>query len=194
MWDERYDSDDYVYGTQPNDFLKQSAQKLPIGKTLCLGEGEGRNAVYLASLGHQVTAVDASAKGLEKARNLAVQKGVVIETVHADLNDYVIGIEEWDVIVSIFFHVPEMLRKLVHEKVTSGLRKNGIYILEAYTPDQLHYATGGPSVREMMMDMASLEQELKGLTLLHGKELVREIHEGKFHHGMGAVVQLIAMK
>jgi SAM-dependent methyltransferase len=194
MWDQRYARDTYAYGTQPNDFLRQSAASLPVGRTLCIGEGEGRNAVYLASLGHQVTAVDASLVGLEKARRLAGRNGVEIETIHADLADYEFAAGGWDAIVSIFCHLPPPLRAWVHRQAVKALTPGGVFVLEAYTPDQLRYATGGPATTEMMMDLASLQPELQGLEFLHGVETQRDIHEGEFHQGRGAVVQVIAVR
>jgi SAM-dependent methyltransferase len=194
MWDQRYARDTYAYGTEPNDFLRQAAASLPVGTTLCLGEGEGRNAVYLAALGHQVTAVDASLVGLEKARRLAERKGVEITTIHADLADYDFAAGRWDLIVSIFCHLPPPLRTRVHRQAVKALTPGGAFVLEAYTPDQLHYATGGPPTAEMMMDLASLQQELQGLEIIHGVETLREIHEGEFHQGRGAVVQVIAIR
>ena len=87
MWDERYASEDYAYGTEPNDFLREVAPRLPVGKTLCLGEGEGRNAVFLAGLGHRVTALDGSRVGLEKARRLAADRGVAIVLISSDMEE-----------------------------------------------------------------------------------------------------------
>jgi SAM-dependent methyltransferase len=194
MWDERYSSEQFAYGKEPNDFLREVVDRLPVGRTLCLAEGEGRNAVFLATRGHDVTAVDMSLVGLEKANRLAEERDVTIETVHADLADFSIIPEDWDVIVSIFAHLPPALRRQVHQEVVAGLRPGGIFLLEAYTPEQLRYGTGGPPVEEMMMTLRNLEQELDGLEWLHAKELVREVHEGEFHHGDGAVVQLIGRK
>ena len=194
MWDRRYARDTYAYGTEPNDFLRQSAASLPVGRTLCIGEGEGRNAVYLATLGHQVTAVDASLVGLEKAKRLAGRKGVEIETTHADLADYAFAAGRWDAIVSIFCHLPPPLRSRVHCQVVKALTAGGVFVLEAYTPEQLHYATGGPATTEMMMDLDSLQLELQGLEIIHGVETLRDIHEGELHRGRGAVVQVIAVR
>jgi 2-polyprenyl-3-methyl-5-hydroxy-6-metoxy-1,4-benzoquinol methylase len=194
MWDQRYSRDNYAYGTKPNDFLMEMSDKLPTGKVLCLAEGEGRNAVWLAEQGHQVTAVDASKVGLQKARKLAKARGVEITTVHADLADYDIGTQQWDAIISIFCHLPHDLRQDIHRRCVKGLRDKGMMLLEAYTPLQLEYKTGGPPVAEMMMDMKSLSGELIGLEFLHLQECVREIHEGEFHNGTGAVVQVLAKK
>ena len=194
MWNERYANDTYAYGTEPNDFLRQHAAQLPVGKTLCIGEGEGRNAVYLAGLGHQVTALDASDVGLAKAKQLAEHNGVPIETVHTNLSTYTFEASAWDVIVSIYCHLPVALRKQVHKQIPETLRPGGIFILEAYTPQQLEYGTGGPPAKETMMDLRSLKQELPELQFTHETEVVRDINEGEFHNGTGAVVQVIAVK
>ena len=194
MWDQRYSSESYAYGTEPNDFLISMYDKLPSGRTLSLAEGEGRNATWLAKQGMEVTAVDASEVGLKKAHKLAKDSGVSITTLHADLMDFEIGSNRWDVIVSIFCHLPPDVRMVVHQKCVEGLRSGGMILLEAYTPKQLEYKTGGPSVSGMMMDSHTLKDELVGLELIYLKETVREIHEGEYHNGEGAVVQLLARK
>ncbi len=194
MWNKRYDNEDYAYGTKANDFLVTMVNRLPTGKILCLAEGEGRNAVWLAELGNDVTAVDSSDIGLQKADTLAKARGVEITTLHADLADYNIGTQQWDAIISIFCHLPHDLQQDVHRRCVKGLRDNGMFLLEAYTPQQLEYKTGGPPVTEMMIDMRSLSSELNGLEFLHLQECVREIHEGEFHNGTSAVVQALAKK
>ena len=103
-WDERYADSHYLFGTKPNDFLKSVADSLaPHSRVLCLADGEGRNGVFLATLGHRVTAADQSRVGLKKAKKLAEQKQVSIETLEADLSEHDLGVESWDCIVSIFF-------------------------------------------------------------------------------------------
>jgi SAM-dependent methyltransferase len=194
MWDERYSAEGYAYGTEANGFLMAKADLLPTGRILCLGEGEGRNAVWLAEQGHEVTAVDASAVGLRKARGLAAERGVRITTIHADLAHFEIEPEVWDGIVSIFCHLPAPLRAEVHRRCVAGLRPGGIMLLEAYTPDQVGRGTGGPPTAALMMDAETLRRELAGLELLELEEGEREIHEGAFHNGTGAVVQLVARK
>ncbi len=194
MWDERYSSDEYVYGTKPNEYLASVANQLPTGKVLCLAEGEGRNAVYLAEQGYDVTAVDASRVGLEKAQRLAKERGVKIKTVVADLADFEIEENSWDGIVSIFCHVPPIIRKPLHRKVVAGLKSGGVLILEAYRPKQLDYGTGGPPVAELTMTLDGLKEELEGLEIKQGAELDRDVTEGLFHTGIGAVVQVIAVK
>ena len=194
MWDERYSSEAYAYGVEPNTFLSEMYDKLPSGRILCLGEGEGRNAVWLAEQGSSITAVDISEIGLKKAHNLAKSRGVTIATVNANLADYEIESGQWDAIVSIFCHLPPDLRKDVHRRCVEGLRPGGAFLLEAYTPLQLEYKTGGPPMVEMMMDVPSLTTELAGLEFIHLQERVREVNEGDFHKGTGAVVQVLGKK
>ena len=194
MWDEEYSVDEYVYGTQPNDFLAGMTARLKKGRVLCLAEGEGRNAVHLAKEGFSPVAVDSSRVGLDKAAKLAQDQGVAIEIVHADLVDYEIEKERWDSIVSVFCHLAPDLRPRVHRAVVAGLKKGGTLLLEAYTPRQLEFGTGGPPRAEMMMELETLREELAGLEFLHGVELVRNVVEGTNHTGKGAVVQVLAKK
>ena len=194
MWDERYSAEDYVYGTDPNEFLANAAREIPKGKVLCIAEGEGRNAVYLAEHCYDVLAVDSSSVGLEKAKKLAKQRGVSIDTVVADLADFEIQPNSWDGVVSIFAHLPPEIRKTLHQKMVNGLRPGGVLVLEAYRPEQLNYKTGGPPVAEFMMTLELLEQELAGLEFKHAVELDRDVVEGQFHTGKGAVVQIVAIK
>ena len=192
MWDERYQAENFVYGTAPNDFLREQVGHLPQGRVLCLAEGEGRNAVFLAEQGFQVTAVDQSSVGLAKATRLAAERGVEIDTLVADLGDFQIEPKAWDGIVSIFAHVPPPVRRHIHRQVVAGLRPGGVLLLEAYRPAQLEYKTGGPPVAELMMDLDGLRNELEGLEFDYAAETVRDIQEGPLHHGEGAVVQVRA--
>jgi SAM-dependent methyltransferase len=194
MWDERYNTAEYVYGTDPNEFLASAVTEIPRGRTLCIAEGEGRNAVFLAEHGHDVVAVDSSAIGLKKAGILASERGVNIETVVADLANFDIEPDSWDAIVSIFAHVPPAIRIPLHKKIVHGLKAGGMLVLEAYTPGQIELGTGGPAVPEMTMSLDVLQEELDGLEFVHAVELERDVIEGRFHTGKGAVVQLIAVK
>ena len=194
MWDERYSAAEYVYGTKPNNFLEANFSSIPKGKVLSLAEGEGRNAVFLAKQGYSVTAVDASLVGLNKARKLAEDNGVIIEFIQADLADYDLGENQWDGIVSIFCPLPSSVRKQLHKKVAAGLKRNGVFLIEAYTPDQLKHGTGGGNSVDVMQSKETLSIELAGLKFQHLIELEREIIEGIYHTGIGAVVQAIALK
>jgi SAM-dependent methyltransferase len=196
MWDQRYSEPDFVYGTEPNDFLAASAERyLPArGEILSLAEGEGRNAVFLAQRGFRVTGVDGSAVGLAKARTLAAERGVDIQTIVADLGDFDLGVEHWDGIVSIWCHTPSALRARLHRSVVAALRPGGVFLLEAYTPEQLTYKTGGPPTADLLMTLAAVREELAGLDFLAAEEKRREVHEGKYHGGLSAVLQVIARK
>ncbi len=194
MWDERFSAAEYIYGTDPNDFLRENFHHLPKGEVLSLAEGEGRNAVFLAKQGYAVTAVDGSLVGLNKARKLAQENGVAVEFIHADLAEYDIGENRWDGIVSIFCPVPSSMRMELHRKVVAGLKPNGVLLLEAYTPDQLKHGTGGGKSADLMMTKESLSLELADLNFTHLAELERNVLEGTYHTGIGAVVQAIASK
>ncbi|MFU8821322.1 MAG: SAM-dependent methyltransferase [Gammaproteobacteria bacterium] len=194
MWDERYSADEYVFGKEPNRFLEEHFARMPKGKVLCLAEGEGRNAVFLARQGYEVTAVDASAVGLAKARRLAEEHGVQVRWICADLAGYDPGVDQWDGIVSIFCHLSPDARRPLHARLPGALKRGGVLLLEAYTPDQLAHRTGGPSNVGWMMTPSDLATELPGLVFNRLQELEREIVAGRHHHGMSAVVQLIAEK
>ncbi len=193
-WDQRYDQRDFLFGTEPNDFLRAMTSRLNIGELLCLADGEGRNGVFLASLGHQVTSVDASAVGLAKARQLAERRQVSLSTELADLKEWDLGQGQWDTLVSIFFHMPPDFRRKMHQRMAQALKPGGMLVLEAYTPKQLEFRTGGPPVTEMLMTRTTLEDDFPDLELLHLEELEREVIEGTGHHGMASVVQLLARK
>ena len=194
MWDERYSEPGFAYGSEPNDFLVSVAGRIPAGPVLCLAEGEGRNGVFLATRGHTVTAVDASAVGLEKAAELARERGVTLTTRVSDLADYVIEPGAWAGIVRIWCHLPAPLREQVHRAVVAGLRPGGVLVLEAYTPRQLAFGTGGPKATELLYTLELLQRDLDGLEWLHAVELERDVHEGKYHTGASAVVQVLGRK
>lgn len=195
QWDQRYDIDEYVYGTEPNDFLREQVQRIPAnGKVLCLADGEGRNGVFLARCGYEVTSVDASEIGLSKARKLAALHHVELTTECADLANYDLGTASWDAIVSIFCHVPPVIRQQIHRSVHTALRPGGVFILEAYTPDQPRFKTGGPpeSMADHLMSSNLLINELINCNVIYCRDIEREIHEGSLHNGHSTVVQCIA--
>ena len=195
MWDKRYDTEEYVYGTDPNGFLVSVTDRIPRGgKVLCLGAGEGRNAVFLAGLGYKVTAVDLSSVGLRKAERLALINGVSIRTVVADLADFQIEEGAWDGIISFFCHMNRDVRARIFSQSAVGLRPGGVFILEAFTPDQLEHGTGGPPTAELMMTAKDLRAELSGLNFPVAQELIRDVREGVHHQGKAAVVQILGIK
>lgn len=194
MWNERYSENDFAYGTEPNDFLNEVADRIPTGPVLCLAEGQGRNAVFLAGRGHDVLAVDQSAVGLERARGLAAERGVTIETRVADLGAFAFEPDRYAGIVAIWAHLPPGLRKAVHRKCVASLMRGGVMVLEAYTPSQVGRGTGGPPDPALCMTAADLRTELAGLEFEILAERERDVDEGTYHNGRSAVVQMLARK
>ncbi len=193
-WDARYSEPGYAYGTEPNDFLVEVVDRIHRGRVLCLGEGEGRTAVFLAARGFEVVAVDSSRVGLAKAEALARERGLSITTQVADVTKLSIAPGAWSGIVSLWLHMPATERAPLHAACVAGLAPGGAFVLEAYTPRQLEFRTGGPATVERLVTLATLRGELAGLDLEIGRELEREVHEGRFHDGHGAVVQVLARK
>ncbi|MEM6335396.1 MAG: class I SAM-dependent methyltransferase [Bacteroidota bacterium] len=196
FWNARFAEPELAYGDAPNDFLAEFASRLPIGRTLCLAEGQGRNAIFLAELGHDVLAVDLSEVGLNRAQDVATRRGVTIRTEVADLGAYTIEPEAWDTIVSIFAHVPADARRRLHAQIAQGLKPGGAFILEAYTPAQAPRTTGGPGVQaiDITMTAQGLREEIAGLDIEHLQELERTVIEGPYHTGAAAIVQMLAWK
>ena len=194
MWEQRYGTETYLFGTEPNEFLRSCMSLFPSGVALCLAEGEGRNAVFLAEHGHEVHSVDLTEAGVSKTLALADRRGVTVDAVVGDLADFDIGTERWDLIVSIFAHTAPATRRDLHRRVVASLKPGGMFLLEAYTPDQIGRGTGGPPTAATTMTLEGLRTEHYGLELLHAEELDREVIEGPGHTGSGAVVQVIARK
>ena len=194
-WDARYNEEGWAFGKEPNDFLREAADRLPAnGRMLCLAEGQGRNAVWLAQRGHEVTAMDQSAAGLAGAKQLAAERGVTLTTVRADLAEFELEPGAWQGIVSIFAHVDGALRARVHARVERGLAPGGVFVLEAYRPEQIGRGTGGPPDDDRMVNLARLRRELPTLEFLVAREIDREVLEGHRHRGMSSVVQLEARR
>lgn len=193
FWNERYGGHELAYGRSPNDFLCEVVDDLPRGAVLCLGAGEGRNAVFLAERLGPVTAVDQSAVGLAKAEQLARTAGVELTCVVADLNQYPFG-EKWSVITSIWAHVPPDVRARVNAEVVNALAPGGAFVLESYTPAQIGRGTGGPPDAALTTTLAELGRQLPGLDFKIAREIERDVQEGPHHRGTSAVVQLLAIK
>lgn len=195
FWNDRYSDNKYVYGEKPNDFLVESLEYFKDGSNiLCIAEGEGRNAVFLATKGFNVTAVDQSSAGREKALNLAQKNNVHINYEVADLRNYNFGENIWDVIISIFAHTPYDVREHVHSSVKKALKEKGIFLLEGYNLKQLQYKTGGPKNEDMLFSKENLESDFAGFEILLSQDFIRHINEGEFHNGDSSVTQFIARK
>lgn len=195
FWDDRYAGEDYLYGTEPSDFLAQRHSALPPrGDVLCLADGEGRNGVFLAAKGMRVTAVDSSTVGLAKAERLAAAQGVPYTTVVADLSVWDLGESRWDGVVSIWAHLPAPIRETLHPRLARALRPGGILLLEHYHPRQLAYGTGGPPDPTMMLTIDELDRDFAAWERLHTFEGERIVVEGSGHGGKSYVTQAILRK
>jgi SAM-dependent methyltransferase len=195
FWNTRYSDTEYAYGKEPNVFLKSKIQFFkPHSKVLCLAEGEGRNAVFLAEHNHDVTAVDYSHVGLNKLQNLASEKNLTIETVCIDLNHYKIDENKWDAIICIFGHFPQDLRKIIFKQIYYGLKLGGVFLMEAYHKDQLNYKSGGPQVSELLYNAEELKNDFSEFETISIHSDIKVINEGTYHRGNSAVIQVIANK
>ena len=195
MWDERYQTPEYIFGDQPCQWLIMNQHRLPqSGQALALGDGEGRNGVFLAELGFEVTSVDLSEVGLSKARDLARKRGVTIQTVQTDLEHYEIEAESQDLIVSIYCHLPDAIRKLVHERAEVALKPGGLFILEAFHHSQLKYQSGGPKTTDLLYDLDALLDDFQTLQILEAFDGLCYLDEGARHSGIGHIVRLVLQK
>ncbi len=193
MWNERYASEEFVYGTEPNAFLAEHAGLLS-STVLSLAEGEGRNAVFMASLGLQVLGVDSSDVGLAKAQKLAALKGVSIQTEIADLTTYTPPTNSFGSVVSIFAHLPSQTRKRLYPLISQSLKPGGVIIMEGYSKAQLDRNTGGPKDIDMLLAPIDIEQAFPSFEVILSREIEREVIEGAFHTGLASVVQFIGRK
>ncbi|MHC5897448.1 class I SAM-dependent methyltransferase [Nostoc sp.] len=138
--------------------------------------------------------VDQSSVGLAKAQKLAQEKQVAIATIQTDLADFAIAPQSWDGIISIFCHLPSELRTKVYRLAVMGLKPNGVFVLEAFAPEQLQYNTGGPKNLDMLPSLATLQQELADLHWEIAREVERDLLEGRYHNGTAAVIQILGRK
>ena len=194
MWDERYGQDEYVYGTTPNDFLVECLAGRQIGRTFSAAEGEGRNAVWMATHGADVESLDSSQRGVEKTLRLAESRGVKVDARVGNLEEVQLAADTYNTVVSIFAHMPSEHRAMLHSKFVQALKPNGILVLEAYTPDQLKFSTGGPKDVDMLLTVDKLRDELQGVDFVVLREVERDVIEGTLHTGRAAVVQCLAIR
>ena len=195
MWDERYQTPEYIFGDQPCQWLIMNQHRLPkCGSAIALGDGEGRNGVFLAEVGLQVTSVDLSEVGLNKARDLASTRGVAIETIQADLEHYTMTPESQDLIVSIYCHLPETIRQVVHQRAELALKPGGLFILEAFHHSQLKYPSGGPKTTDLLYTLEALTGDFQSLQVLEALDGLCYLDEGARHSGLGHIVRLVLQK
>ena len=197
FWDARYQHPNHVYGYKPNDFLRANEIMLRRrSRVLCLGDGEGRNGVWLAERGHRVTTVDISPVGVGKARELAAERGVEIDAQVGDLTQWVhteAARGPWDAVVSIFCHLPAQTRTGISQALVASIAAGGKLVLEAYTPAQLQLGTGGPPDESLLLTRDRVLNDWAGLVLdVHLVE--RRNFEGMGHQGLSSVVQVLGQK
>jgi SAM-dependent methyltransferase len=195
MWNERYATEGYLFGTEPAAFVAREAVRLPPGaRVLCVADGEGRNSVHLARLGHAVTAFDMSPNAVEKARRLAASRGAAAEF-------HVAGLEDWDwdmthdAVVAVFiqFQGPDA-RAVTFARMARAVRPGGLLLLHGYAPRQVGYGTGGPSAVENMYTLDMLHEAFAGWKVVHSDDYDAVIEEGRGHSGRSGLIDFVALK
>lgn len=197
-WNERFSNTDFVYGELPNEYFREQINKLPAGKILLPAEGEGRNGVYAAKLGWQVSAFDISEQGRTKALKLAEKHSVTLDyQVGEQLPTYREG--EFDVMALIFAHFPAAIKSTLHKALTTFVRPGGIVIFEAFSKSHLQYnsnneTVGGPKELAMLFSKEELLQDFADFEVLELEEKVIDLNEGPFHSGTGSVMRFVGRK
>ncbi|MBY0517823.1 MAG: methyltransferase domain-containing protein [Bacteriovoracaceae bacterium] len=195
MWNERYQKEEYFYGKNPNRFLESVFGLISEGaQVLTIAEGEGRNAVFLASQGFEVTSVDFSEEGRSKALKLADERKVKLKYELCSLENYEFGEQKWDAVISIFCHMPTQLRQAVHPRIEKSLKERGLFIIQSYNPEQLKNNSGGPKDINMLYTPEILRKDFSALQWIKLEQSVCEIQEGMGHQGLSAVLSGVAFK
>lgn len=195
MWNDRYSGDDYLFGTEPADFLRRAEPFLCAGQTaLAIADGEGRNSVWLAGQGLTVTAFDPAPNAVAKARKLAAARGVAVEFHLNDLDGW-----DWsrrfDVVAGIFIQfVSPDERETLFARIGGALAPGGLLLLHGYAPRQVGYGTGGPPHRENMYTLDLLHEAFAGYEVLRAQDFDADVDEGRGHSGRSALIDFIARK
>lgn len=198
-WNERYRKAEYAYGTEPNEFLKEQLQLLKPGRILFPAEGEGRNAVFAARMGWQVSAFDISDAGKKKALALASQHGLTIDYQVGGFETVRFSQNQFDAIAFIFAHFPADIKSRCHRTLQAYLRPGGTVIFEAFSKNHLKYnaaneRVGGPREFDMLFSVQELEADFVGYEVVQLAEEVVELNEGPFHSGTGSVIRFVGRK
>jgi len=195
-WNRRFAGDDFVFGTEPNEWLRTHADVWQPGqRVLCVADGEGRNSVWLAQRGLVVDAFDIADLGVAKARRLAASKGVEVNFEVADCDGYAWRPAAWDGIAAIFVQFADpALRTRLFAHLIDSLRPGGTLLLQGYTPKQLDYRTGGPPVLEHLYTEPMLREAFAGLEIIELRDYEAEVAEGSGHRGWSALIGLVARK
>ncbi|PQA93982.1 SAM-dependent methyltransferase [Chryseobacterium shigense] len=198
-WNERYSSDEFAYGIDPNDYLKEQLETLNPATILFPAEGEGRNAVFAAKLGWKVSAFDISEEGKNKALQLAKDNDVKIDYQVGELEALDFHTEQFDVIALIYAHFPADMKSFLHKVLDQYLRKGGLIIFEAFSKNHLEYVTknekvGGPKDIESLFSMDEIKADFPNYEVIELEEKEIELHEGLFHNGTGSVIRFTGRK
>lgn len=198
-WNERYSKEAFAYGEEPNLYLKNQLQKLPIGKILFPAEGEGRNAVYAAKLGWNVAAFDISAEGRAKAIRLAEKNQVTIDYTVGDLQTLPYEAGQFDAIALIYAHFPANIKSQCHKALDNYLKSGGIIIFEAFSKKHIDYVTanekvGGPKDIDSLFSIDEIRSDFPNYEVLELVEKEIELNEGLFHNGIGSVIRFTGRK
>jgi len=195
FWNSRYAEPGYAYGTAPNTFLVSQSRHLRPGmRALAVADGEGRNGVWLAQQGLTVLSVDSSEVGLSKAQTLATEREVKLRTEATDLFDWTWPVASFDVVVAIYAHFPATHRVRLHANMLRALKPGGVLIIEAFTPRQLQYRSGGPRSPELLYTADLLSADLADAEMMALEETLTDLDEGPYHRGLAAVVRLVARR
>jgi 2-polyprenyl-3-methyl-5-hydroxy-6-metoxy-1,4-benzoquinol methylase len=195
QWNNRFAAEHYVYGTEPNVFLNEMQKRLQLsGEVLTIAEGEGRNAVFLAEQGMNVTAWDYAESGLTKIKKLAEERGVTVQTELVDLNEARWAQNQWDEVVCVFGHFPIELRKKTLQGVKGAVKPGGYFITEVYSRYQLPYNSGGPKDVGFLYTPEEFMQTFSDWRIVHFFMGEVERHEGEFHNGLSHVIQFVGQK
>ena len=198
-WNDRYSKDEFAYGEQPNNYLKEQLEKLNVGTILFPAEGEGRNAVFAAKLGWTVSAFDISVEGKNKALRLAETNKVTIDYQVGELQTLNYNTEQFDAIALIYAHFPADIKSLYHKTLDKYLRKNGLVIFEAFSKKHIDYISknekvGGPKDIEMLFSIEELKSDFANYEIIELAEKEIELNEGLFHNGKGSVIRFVGRK
>lgn len=193
-WNERFSASEYIFGTAPNAFLASKAALFSPGqRALCVADGEGRNSVWLAEQGLDVTAFDISPVGVEKARRLAAERGVRVDYEVASVYDWRWPAAQFDVAAAIFVQFADpAMRAFLFERMARSLKPGGLVLIEGYTPKQLEYKTGGPSKLDQLYTAELLRSSFPGFEVLELREYEAELEEGSRHAGTSALIDFVA--
>ncbi|PGB02446.1 class I SAM-dependent methyltransferase [Bacillus toyonensis] len=195
FWNNRYKSDEYFYGEEPNTFIKEQAFRLANhNKVIAFAEGEGRNAVFLARKGHKVTAIDYSEDGLEKTKKLAEKHNVNVHTKKVDLLADSLPVNEYDAAIMVFGHFHTDNQKMIFNKMIHTIKAGGIIMIEVYSKQQLNYGTGGPKGIDMLYNPIEILTWCGGHEVIHFFNGEQERMEGKGHTGLAHVIQVVIRK